>query len=368
MKISVITLHHVTNFGSMLQTYAMQTHLKSMGYEVEFVDFVPKGLTFHRAIFPANNYSSFMKKTVRFIPAIVCNAIQFAIVNSFIKTYIHVTPKRYSCYADIVHDVPVADIYLSGSDQVWNTQNSNPKDDLQAYYLNFAPEGCKRVAYAGSFGKTNFSSQEACEIAEYLKKYTAISVREDSGLATLRELDVPNGVHVLDPTFLLEPQDWLELIKHKKVPKLGYVFVYNLNRNKTINRYAQIIAKEKKLRIINFADTFEFIPNAQNRLINTALDFVNHIANADYVITDSFHGTSFSLIFSRQFVCVSPPKYSTRLGSILNKVGLENRMFFGDTIDMSIALTSVNYDWVSSVLKKEKEKSKSFLQSALMER
>lgn len=363
-RIAVITLHRATNFGSMLQTYATQLYLEKLGHQVEIIDFVPQGLSFRQALFPANSEASLIRKAVRLIPAFLCNSIQFAVVHRFVRRYIHVTPVRYSRYSDILRSIPKADIYLSGSDQVWNTQNNNHKEDIQAYYLNFVPDGYIKIAYAGSFGKTKLSEEEATEISHYLKRYWAIGVREDSALDLLKKLGIPNGMHVLDPTFLIEPEEWLKFLGNRRPPKPGYLMVYNLNRNKAISKYAREIAERKQLRIVNFADTYEFVPHAKNRLVNTAMDFINYIAHADYVITDSFHATAYSLSYSKDFICVSPPKYASRLESILRKTGLRDRIFY-DEVDMNVALQPVDYDIVQNILSKEKNRSKEFLIKAI---
>ena len=346
MKILVVTLHHVTNFGSMLQSYATQAYLESLGHTVEFADFVPEGLTFTRALFPRNNNRSFLGKCIRFFPVLVCNLLQYRIVNRFIRKYIHVTPKRYRRYQDLLEDVPQADVYMTGSDQIWNTQNSNPPEDLKAYYLCFAPKGKRKVAYAGSFGKTEFTPEEQSRIAGYLKEYDYLSVREDTALQTLQQLGIQTGVHVLDPSFLLDAKQWSQWIAQEPVPKKGYVFVYNLNRNQKIKQCALRIAQQKGLRIVNFADTFEMIKGAQNRLSNTARDFVRYLSHADYVVTDSFHGTAFSINFSRQFICFPAPKYNSRLESILRVTGLSERLI--EEWQEDIVFKEIDYQEVGS--------------------
>ena len=280
--------------------------------------------------------------------------------------YIHLSPKRYKCFQDIISNIPVADAYLSGSDQVWNTQNNNPPEDLKAYYLGFAPEGKKRIAYAGSFGKNTFTKDEEKIIKEYIAKYDFISVREDDGLKILHRFGFDNGVHVVDPTLLLRGEDWRKFVAVKKAPKPGYVFVYNLNRNGLIKEVAKAIAKEKGLRIINFADTFDFIKGAKNRFGNTAEDFVNHIANADYVVTDSFHGTAFSLNLNRQVIVVKAPRYNSRIESILRVAGLLETRLVGTVKEGLKALEKpIDYQEVNPRIEAAREKSYEYIKNAL---
>lgn len=365
MKVEIITLHRITNFGSMLQTYATQTAIEKLGHKAEVLDFVPEGMSFRRANWPKNEVPMW-KKLIKLPALFAINLIEYSDVNRFLRKYIHLSPKRYKCYQDILNDIPEADAYLSGSDQVWNTQNNNPPEDLKAYYLGFAPKGKKRIAYAGSFGKNTFTPEEESIIKEYITKYDYISVREDDGLNILHRFGFDNGVHVVDPTLLLRGEDWRKFASVKKAPKPGYVFVYNLNRNGLIKEVALDIAKEKGLRIINFADTFDFIKDAENRFGNTAEDFVNHIANADYVVTDSFHGTAFSLNLNRQVIVVKAPRYNSRIESILRVAGLLETRLVGTVEDgLKAASLAIDYKEVNPRIEAERKKSYEYLKNAL---
>lgn len=362
MKIAVITLHNVTNFGSMLQTYATQTYLESMGWDVEIIDFVPDGLRFYRAMFPENDKRNVLGKAVRFIPKLVCNGIQYGVLCRFLKRYIKRTDRRYSCFEELALEPPLADIYMSGSDQIWNNQNSNRDKDIRAYFLDFVPEGKRRIAYGGSFGRSQFPEDMMEQMKGYLERYDAVSVRESAGLNILERMGITEGVHVLDPTLLLRPDQWRSF--SRKVREKKYLFVYNLNRNPLIKRYARIIADEKGLKVVNFADTFEFIKGARNRVVNAPEDFVGYIAGADYVITDSFHGTAFSINFNRQFACVAAPRYNSRLTSLLKLTGLEDRLFLS-SVDLKTALKPIEYKEVNQILEDNRNGSGAYLSAAL---
>ena len=364
-KVEIITLHRVTNFGSMLQTYATQEAIERIGFHAEVLDFVPEGMSFFRANWPKNGGSAW-KKLIKLPALLAVNIVEYLDVHRFLRKYIHLSPKKYCRYNDILSNLPIADAYLSGSDQVWNTQNNNPPDDLKAYYLGFVPEGKKRIAYAGSFGKNSFTLEEEKVIRQFLTKYDFISVREDDGLKILQRFGFSDGVHVVDPTLLLSGEEWKKFVSAKKAPEPGYVFVYNLNRNKLIKDIAKAIAEDKGLRIINFADTFDFIKGADNRFGNTAEDFINHIANAEYVVTDSFHGTAFSINLNRQVVVVKAPRYNSRIESILRLTGLINTRLVGSVEEARKAMDApIDYDLVYSRLLNARQSSFDFLTTAL---
>lgn len=366
MKVEIVTLHRITNFGSMLQTYATQTAIEKLGHQAEILDFVPIGMTYKRALFPTGN-TSFIIQAAKFIPRFICLTTEFVVMKDFIKRFIKVSPKLYHNYQEILDEIPDADVYLSGSDQVWNTQNHNPDDDLKAYYLGFVPEGKRRVAYAGSFGKNSFTDTEIAIMKEYLAKYNFISVREDDGIDILKRLGFNKGIHVVDPTLLLSGEEWRTFASSHKKPKPGYIFVYNLNRNQLIKQIAVKLSKQTGLRIINFADTYDFISGAKNRLVNNAFDFINHISNADYVVTDSFHGTAFSINLNRQVVTVRAPRYNSRLESILRLTGLQSRMVGDMEEGMTELLTPIDYDLVNPRLEAARKASYSYLKNALAE-
>lgn len=360
-KISLITLHRVTNFGSLLQTYATQNYLEQKGYTVEVIDFVPEGLSFRRAIWPKN--TNIVKQLIKLLPLFIVNIIQFRMCDSFLKRNIHLTGKRYTCFESLQKEPPIADFYLSGSDQIWNTQNSNKANDIQAYFLDFVQD-IPKVAYAGSFGKTELTDGESDDICRWLKSYKAISVREDQAKEMLSKIGI-KAEHVLDPTLLLDSNDWKRFFGSEFTPIRRYVFVYNLNRNKTLELAAKKIAREKNLAIINFADSLEFIKGAKNLINNTPYDFLRYMSAAEYVVTDSFHGTAFSLNFGKQFLVVQPPKYSVRLESILRLAGCEDRVFNDENEALKISNKVINYGQVTPKLSEARRKSEMFLNLAL---
>lgn len=363
-KVALITLHRVTNFGSLLQTYATQTALTRLSCEVEVIDYVPRGLTFREAVFPGH-HGSLPKKLVKLLPLLAVNAVQFRMTNRFLKKHIALSKRRYSSYGELLAAPPAADIYMSGSDQIWNTQNNNAPDDIMAYYLCFAPKGAPRLAYAGSFGKTELTPEEQATVGDWLSTYRTISVREDTALTLLESVGIRNGVHVVDPTLLLSAKEWLAFCG-KKPPRSGYVFVYNLNRNRLAKELARRLAEEKGLRIVNFSDSLDFIGGARNRFGNTPQDFLNFLAHADYVVTDSFHGTAFSLNLEKQVFCVPAPRYNSRLESLLRKLSLLNtRLVHTVEEGLSAMETEIDYSTVTPQLEAFREASWSFLTEAL---
>ncbi|MDE5917069.1 MAG: polysaccharide pyruvyl transferase family protein, partial [Oscillospiraceae bacterium] len=208
MKISVITLHTVNNYGSALQTYATQKVLKKMGHTVEFVDYCRNDNIGEDAVDKALqspsmkkirrlwDWSGASRKLIR-IPLRFLLAYKRKPMQVFLKKRVNLTKHSYYSMNDLMSDVPKADIYMTGSDQVWNSIWN--KGIEKPYFLEYAPKGKKRIAFAASIGRTELSKEEIPEIAAMLKKYNSISMREDSGVKLLKNLGIKSEL-ILDPT------------------------------------------------------------------------------------------------------------------------------------------------------------------------
>ena len=366
-KVGIITLHRVVNYGSVLQTYALQEKIKSLGYNVEVIDYFPERLTMLGMLKRIKNKSQKLRKSliIRTAARIIIfpsYIIRFHMFFDFLKKYINMTSKTYKSIEEVNNETFDYDIYCTGSDQVWNC-GWNEKFDYP-YYLSFAPDDKKKIAYAASFGKSKLDSNEISETKKYLKRYDSISLREKSGVDIVNGLGIKNSVNVVDPTLLLNGNEWRK-ISSNKYKNEKYILVYNLNRNKKIDRYAENLSKKTGLKIKFLSyQLHEFYKHGQIVCNPKVEDFLALIDNAEFVITDSFHATAFSINFHTQFVIVYPEKYSTRLQSILEITGLENRVA-KDENDLDITNKKINYKEVDTKLDKERTKSFEWLKNAL---
>ena len=363
-KIGILTYHRVYNFGSLLQTYALQHHLQLKGENVEVIDYYPERLRMKRTLFHVNPKwrTPWIKMVVHLVPAIVSRLLGYQMMNGFLKKYVVLTKSCYKDDVELSKDLPDYDIYMNGSDQVWNVDTSDGVVD-KVFFMAFLGKDKVKTAYAGSFGKDDFSAEQLSEIGQYLGEYKSISVREKSGLSVLEKSGITNGQWVLDPTFLLTPIEWEKIAAPMNLPK-KYLLVYNLNRNPRISALAQEIAKKKNLEIVNFAHSFSFIPGAKNVIYPTPNKFVTMFANADYVVTDSFHGTAFSINFGRQFICIPAPRFNSRLESVLSLVGLEKRLL-GEKNDFTIIDEVIDYSEISPILTAERSAANDFIDNIL---
>ena len=366
-KVGLITLHRVVNYGSVLQTYALQEKIKNMGYECKVIDYYPERFT------PLGMLKRIKNKGERFRKSfLIRNAaraiiipsyiIRFNMFFSFLDKYINLSPKVYKSEEEINKEKFNYDIYCTGSDQVWNC-GWNEKFD-SPYYLSFAPNNKRKISYAASFGKSKLDKNEIEETKKMLLRYDSISLREKSGVEIVENLGIKNSVNVLDPTLLLNGDDWRK-ISSSKYKNDKYILVYNLNRNKKIDNYARNLSKKTglKVRFLSY-QLHEFYKSGKISCNPKVEDFLSLIDNAEYVITDSFHATAFSLNFNTPFIIVYPGKYSTRLQSILEIVGLTNRVA-KDENDMDIIRNKIDFDLVNKKISEERAKSNNWLESAL---
>ena len=200
MKVSIITLHHVRNFGSMLQTYATQYVLEKHKVKVEVINFVPQGLTLKTGINTIESKGGITKRILRKVAVAITFSIRQAVMIRFNQKYINMSAKIYKNYEELKENPPEADVYISGSDQIWNTQNSNLPTDLKAYYLGFVSREKKKISYASSIGKDSFSNGEARMVSSYLNNYYMVSVREKQAVELLERIGLKDVYHVVDPT------------------------------------------------------------------------------------------------------------------------------------------------------------------------
>ncbi len=365
-KIGIITLHRVVNYGSVLQTYALQEKINSLeGYKSEVIDYYPERLTKLGMLKRIKSKSGLLKKSViarTLVRAIILPSyiIRFKTFFNFLNNYVYMSSITYKSETAI-SEAKKYDIYCTGSDQVWNS-GWNEKIDTP-YYLKFVPDNKKKISYAASFGKKKLADWEIEETKQLLKRYSYISVREASGLTILEDMGI-NGTCVVDPTLLLNGDEWRKLSSNKYYNE-KYILVYNLNRNKKIDKYAANLSKKTNITIKYLSyQIHEFYKRGKMYCNPKVEDFLALIDNAQYVITDSFHATAFSLNFNTQFIIVYPGKYSTRLQSVLELTGLTNRVA-KDENDISITNLDIDYEKVNAIIDRERQKSFEWLKKAL---
>lgn len=354
MKAAVITLHSVCNYGTQLQAYATQEKLKEYFNEVAFIDYRRPDT------YGIKLLKTFTKGNIFKIPAILPTLIYWKHnFGGFQKRYLNFTKKKYLSLEDFNEFEDIADIYFSGSDQVWNTGWN--KGIIPPFYLDFVPDDKPRYSYASSFGKSKLEEDEIVEAKKYLDKYKMISVREDSGVEILEnQLHISNAIRLVDPTIAMPAKFWRNIAPKRKI-KEEYILIYNLNKSKEFDKYAEELSKRTGLKLYRFCTRFDQIfRNGKSIIMPDILDFITLVDNAKIVLTDSFHATAFAMNLNTEPICIYPDNYSGRLSSFLDLVDSQQR-HAKNYDDFDVIERHVDFNNVNKILEKERRKVDDFL-------
>ena len=345
MKVKIITCHDVYNAGASLQAYALMRYLQSKGCKVSIIDYKPNYLSHHYELrYVANEkYQKVYYKPIYLLLKLPKRllALKSRKKSDFDlckKDYLSLTA-RYNSFEDLVKNPPEADLYLTGSDQVWNPVFKNGFDP--AFYLQFAPLNKIRASYAASFATTPESNIYNSQIKKWLSQLNKISVREETALDILKVYSL-EGIRVLDPVFLLNNETWGEMCLTSKF--YNFIFVNDFDDNKLIKDIAINLAKKYNLRIVSMTHLGyeDYIMENEG-----PLGFLTAIHNAKYVISNSFHVTAFSLIFHKDFYVVErTEKLNSRMKDLLGLVNLSSRLV-KDTAEVQ-HVKRINWDFVES--------------------
>lgn len=364
MKIIVITKHYVKNYGSVLQTYATQELLKREQNEVFIANYVLKnsvGMRYMDTILRKHAHKNKLKKLMMKLILLPTIWKWERVFGGFLKKYIHVLgAEMYDCNS-LKEKLPAADIYCTGSDQVWNPQSNSGL--LPAYFCEFAPKDKKIVSLAASFGMREIEDADRERLKTYLQKYDLISVREKTGIEILKSMEL-KGELVLDPTLIVEPEFWKRLVGKRKVSE-DYVLVYQLNSNPKFDRYAVQAAEKLGKKLVRICTRYDqMMKSGKAVMIPNVEQWISLFYYADLVITDSFHGTVFSLIFEKPFVDIYPPRFSERVESLLSLLNLESR-HIEDYQDFSVLEQNIDYPKVNAIMENERTKSNEFVEKII---
>lgn len=362
--IGIITIHRVTNFGSVLQTFATQRFLESLECDVTVIDYIAPRLTlrniFNDIFIKRRREGRLYQKISGFISMEILNRFVF---NRFLKKHIKLSKDKYYSLEDIEKDFPKQDYYMTGSDQVWNSFYNKFIDPV--FFLNFA-EGTK-ISFASSFGREKIDDKELGQIKLFLNKYKNISVRENSGVELLQSMGFDNIQHLVDPTLLFTKQDWFNLLPLKvNKKKTPYVLIYPMSViDPTLFTLARQVANEINGDVYFLGSGLKTYKQADRTFkFQSPIEFLSLINNAEFVVTNSFHGTLFSITFNKKFLVVRPEKFHTRIQSILELLHLEDRVYSGQE-NVAQFLEDIDYTTVNVHLEIERIKSKSFIVHAL---
>lgn len=338
-RIGIITILKVNNYGAELQAFATQKILQMMGYDAEIIDYLFYKNPRHKRtrLSTPTAKMSFGKHLKERLYPIIANWKSRKFRNAQSKRdekfeqFHRDNTKQSECYRTL-DELKLAkldyNVIMSGSDQVWNP---GIYSSLDPYLLRFGTKEMKRIAYASSFGVSNVPDDVIEYYRESLSDYSAISVREDKAVDLVKRLSGKDARLVLDPTLLLNREQWMQVAKPVQLPCKKYILIYELANVPYIKQLALHIRKETGLPIVRIcknASVEDVEPEFTNIIDAGPAEFLSLFDQAEYVVTNSFHGTAFSINFGRNFYTVIPngKDNNSRQRSILKLMGCEERL------------------------------------------
>lgn len=364
MKIGLLTFHRAINYGAILQAYSLYKILKDLNNQVEVIDYYPKqdeaDYNIFRSLFLPKNWI-YNILVLPYSWKIKAKKDKFV---DFQKRYLPLS-RRFLCCADLMLGGQQYDAIVTGSDQVFNPVND---EKINTYYLGFASDKTKKIAYAPSFGISNFNSKLAEKLRPYLYGFNSLSCRENDGSKFISETSGKDCSTVLDPVFLTSKDEW-NGIADCKTAERGYIFVYDLNGRNRLIELAYRLKTKTELPIVCLSTKKYFTKRYKvDRLV---LDvgpkgFLKYISEASYVLTDSFHGTSFSMLFGKKFLsCIALQKSSARLTSLLSSTNLLHHLVqLEDVHSFNLDIIEEQYD-CQMQLQKQIDYSLTYLKNSL---
>lgn len=394
MKIGIVTFVKCDNYGAELQAYALQKKLNVLGYEAEVVDLekeqgvIESSLSsYTNAI--KNRYKQYgiIKGTAKVLELIKdkynarraysANADKVArrhkIFEDFFNTYIKHSSKYYTLEEMRNAQSLPYDVMIAGSDQIWNFMQTRY---LDVFFLMMANRWhARKISYAASFSVSKLPDSKKSLYKKYLENMDAISVRETTGIDIVNNCSYCKATVVLDPTLLIKREEWVEYIgREDYLPKdRKYVVIYTLSGSHYIYTLAKKIARKLGVEVINIKlgfskvegdDGITHIGDAGPR------EFISIFNQAVYVITDSFHGTAFSINFNIPFTTLLNPvsNINSRALSILKLTGTESRLIYDDGSNKAPDTLNLDFAPINKVIDRERKSSLEFLISSLTER
>ena len=341
LKIGLITILKVNNYGAELQAFAFQKKLSLMGFDVETIDYL---FYKHKDFHYTKQAKPFVKIGIKrrlkeFLNPILTGIQSFPYrhikkqrdekfknfhqkYTKFSKQTFHSIDKLYQADFDY-------DIFIVGSDQVWNPQNNVTQ---KPYFLTFAPDTKRKISYASSFGVSSIPLDAQSMYKEWLNNLDDIMVREEQGVRIVKEITGRNAKHVLDPTLLLDIKEWgdVAICLDCKEP---YLLLYVLTDSEYITQFAKKMANELNLNLVRICKNS--VKQDQDNTIQNIIDagpseYIGLFLNASFVLTNSFHGTAFSLNFEKPFYTVLSKNKSnnSRQEGLLSLMHLEDRLIY----------------------------------------
>lgn len=374
---ATMTWLHNGNYGTLLQAYALQRVIEQNGYENVIIDYAPsKWIKVINLFVSGNSLKLFYYKFRGFLNLKASRSAEDnfhqglrrqGVFNDFIEHKLKKTKPYHSPHA--MNELQGKyDVYICGSDQIWNPDYLNPP-----YFLNYLTEKDKKVAYAPSFGVKSIIGKKNDIIKKFLSQFSHLSFREYQGVEILQGmgLDTSKAEVVLDPTMLIERDMWEKFAVEQVGEKEPYILCYFLHDNPTYWKVVRGLSDKLGYRVIIIPVAIDaYVQNYEKRVNAGPEEWIGLVKNAKVILTDSFHCVLFSLLFHidfyvfKRFADDDPASQNSRIEDILSKMNLEDRLLSMN--ERMVEFNSINnFEHIDKILNEERKKSIQYLVYAI---
>lgn len=381
-KAGLCVRYDCNNFGSMLQILATQKAVNQVGWDYEIIRYDKRTPLFYltnvtrlfNPYFMKGKIAAFEKKRkLKAYPEVQKgNAVRNRCIDQYRKKYIGPYSSSYKGYENLVNGAKKYDAVIVGSDQLWTPAGIKSK----FYNLLFVPDQINKVSFATSFGVSEVPPSQKRMTTQYLSRIDHISVRETRGVEMIKELTGREATVALDPTLLFAGDEWREIFPEKRVIDEPYILAYFLGTNEEHRDAVEQLKKDTGLRVatIPFMDVFveRDLSFGDERLFEVGpVEFLNLIRGAEYICTDSFHGSVFSILNHKQFITFNRTNSNdkqtrnSRIDSLFGLLGLETRRYQTGMRLKDVISQTIDYDSIDKKLIKLRGETMGFLDNAL---
>lgn len=362
MKIGILTFHDADNYGAVLQAYSLKEYIKKNidGCKVEIVNYKSQEILNGSKLVSIDN-TSIKNSVISILRSIVYLPTSISKKNKFKKfrqDYLDLSSKSYLDSKQISG----YDLYVVGSDQVWNTDIIG---NDTTYFLDFKAEYSKGISYAASLGRNELDNSKINNISKISKNFDFISVREESSIKEIKKITSKEVINTLDPTLITSQQLWSKIIscssKNEK-----YVLVYMLSMNEEVLKIASRISKMLGIDVWYINNSYKKNKYGFKNIRKVGpKEFLDLFKNASFVVTNSFHGTTFSIIFNKNFITVPHLTRGNRMKDLLKKLQLQDRIVTNSNEIRDDYKIHIDYTKVEYLLREAQKQSTYYLLNSI---
>lgn len=350
MKVSIVTIHNIHNFGSVFQAYALNHYLNNQGYTSEIIDYNPRYFTkggIRTRVAKIINFKSYNSRLNKY--------------NKFINKNIKKTSREYENIEQLRENLPKADVYIAGGDQLWNNYHDCGNDPVYKLLFTNKP----KISYGTSLGRDNFDKDELNSLKVQLKDFKTIGVRESSSIKMLESVGFTNVNHVADPVLLLSGEEYVKFMK-KPLIEEKYLFVYLIKSSELLEKAIEYISSTLGLKVVLSAGFSKKCTCDYFLKDLGPEETLSYIKHASFVISASFHATIFSIMFNKEFITLLPGRNTNaRIENLLEFVGLKNRIIHEENQLSTDILSHIDYTTTNEILDEHIKYSKEYIKNSL---